>query len=720
MSSIRNRRETPSERACLQCQKRKTKCVPSNDSRKCAFCVKAGKSCTFSAPVSRTPLTRKNLDEAESRCNELEALLENRSRAAASNSAQADAFEDARLGLESPRARTTTAETTESTPYEWNETTEGVLESSGDGRIRALDGMVSGSSAAGYLGTSSGHSLLHSVSSALPPASESLEPGRPPEGQTLTGTGTDNERAEGAEGAATSNCARFPTAMVQDHFISTYFRCYNTSYPVLHEGTFRERCNAKRAIPASSSWHMIYYMVLAIGEWLSGSCSDDQSLYYEAARSRFRVETLESGNIYTVQACLLMGNYLQKRDRPNTGFNFIGIAHRMALGLGLHRESAKSNELHDLALNRRRAIFWILYTFDSGFSITTGRPILLPDTYIDVRIPSNVDDLLQRPDGRITTEVAYPTTYSTLIALARLARIGNRFYGKLVSVEPCHDVDHQTSVMEQSLSNWRASLPSYFWDSDVPEWFRGPRQVVFWKEANIRILLLLSSQKHQKDNFDKLASGKRYQAVAEDTIVDISAFCSQHTDLHLGLSWYAVYFLMQATLALSVQHVFQDSLGSTTAADRERALYTYEDMSLRSTTCLRNLSKIDKAAVRSLRVLGRLLDKVRHSSGSPRNGTGLCSASRPGTSDPMEALEPRHSHSLIPPGGADAGLPGGLGGLNTCGNDVQDWSMAADPSFHMFFHGNQDVVDIFQDINGFPGTAENTDLMDFGDLSWYG
>ncbi|RMY05774.1 hypothetical protein D0868_06223 [Hortaea werneckii] len=700
MSSIRNRRETPSERACLQCQKRKTKCVPSNDSRKCAFCVKAGKSCTFSAPVSRTPLTRKNLDEAESRCNELEALLENRSRAAASNSAQTDAFEDARLGLESPRARTTTAETTESAPYEWNETTEGVLESSGDGRIRALDGMVSGSSAAGYLGNSSGHSLLHSVSSALPPASESLEPGRPPEGQTLTGTGTDSERAQGAEVAATLNCARFPTIMIQDHFISTYFRCYNTSYPVLHEGTFRERCNAKRTIPASSSWHMIYYMVLAIGEWLSGSCSDDQSLYYEAARSRFRVETLESGNIYTVQACLLMGNYLQKRDRPNTGFNFIGIAHRMALGLGLHRESAKSNELHDLALNSRRAIFWILYTFDSGFSITTGRPILLPDTYIDVRIPSNVDDLFRRPDGRITTEVAYPTTYSTLIALARLARIGNRFYGKLVSVEPCHDVDHQTSVMEQSLSNWRASLPSYFWDSDVPEWFRGPRQVVFWKEANIRILLLLSSQKHQKDNFDKLASGKRYQAVAEETIVDISAFCSQHTDLHLGLS----------------------CLGSNTAADRERALYTFEDMCLRSTDCLRNLSKIDKAAVRSLRVLGRLLDKVRHSSGSPRNDTRLCSALHPGTSDPTEALEPRQSHSLIPPGGADAGLPGGFGGINTvpCDNDVQDWSMAADPSFHMFFHGNQDVVDIFQDINGFPGTAESNDIMDFGNLSWYG
>lgn len=179
---------------------------------------------------------------------------------------------------------------------------------------------------------------------------------------------------------------------------------------------------------------------------------------------------------------------------------------------------------------------------------------------------------------------------------------------------------------------------------------------------------------------------------------------------------------MQATLALSVQHVFQDSLGSTTAVDRERAWHTYQDVCLRSTTCLRSLSKIDKAAVRSLRVLGRLLDKVSHCSGSPRDEAGLCSGSSPDATHAVDDSESQHPHPLMPPGGGDAGLPGGFGGLNTApsGSDVQDWSVAADPSFHMFFNGNQDVVDIFQDINGFPGTAENNDPMDFGNQSWYG
>jgi transcriptional regulatory protein GAL4 len=51
-------------------------------------------------------------------------------------------------------------------------------------------------------------------------------------------------------------------------------------------------------------------MVLAIGEWIGGFSSDANSIYYEAARSRLRIDVLESGSVGNVQAFLLMGNYL--------------------------------------------------------------------------------------------------------------------------------------------------------------------------------------------------------------------------------------------------------------------------------------------------------------------------------------------------------------------------------------------------------------------------
>lgn len=71
----------------------------------------------------------------------------------------------------------------------------------------------------------------------------------------------------------------------------------------------------------------------------------------------------------------------------------IGIAFRMALGLGLHREiSTNDTEPNTLNKEIRRRVWWILYMVDSGFSITMGRPTTASDAFIDVKYPQNVDD----------------------------------------------------------------------------------------------------------------------------------------------------------------------------------------------------------------------------------------------------------------------------------------------------------------------------------------
>jgi transcriptional regulatory protein GAL4 len=71
----------------------------------------------------------------------------------------------------------------------------------------------------------------------------------------------------------------------------------------------------------------------------------------------------------------------------------IGIAFRMALGLGLHREiSGNEEEQNTLSREIRRRVWWILYMVDSGFSITMGRPTTASDAFIDVQLPRNVDD----------------------------------------------------------------------------------------------------------------------------------------------------------------------------------------------------------------------------------------------------------------------------------------------------------------------------------------
>lgn len=65
-----------SSRACVNCQKRKSRCIRSGKrGDACSFCSRSGQACCFEAPPDRIPLTRQNLDAYEGRCAALEALL---------------------------------------------------------------------------------------------------------------------------------------------------------------------------------------------------------------------------------------------------------------------------------------------------------------------------------------------------------------------------------------------------------------------------------------------------------------------------------------------------------------------------------------------------------------------------------------------------------------------------------------------------------------------
>jgi transcriptional regulatory protein GAL4 len=186
--------------------------------------------------------------------------------------------------------------------------------------------------------------------------------------------------------------AWLPSSAVTNRFVDAYFQLYNVSYPIVHEATFRkEIADQNRMTSASVPWRIVYYMVLAIGHWLSSEGGSlEQCPYYDAARSRVSMQILEAGLTRTVQGFLLMGNYLQKRDRPNTGYNLIGLAHRIAVGIGLHREKTTAGDI--IKFERDRLLFWTVYCFDSGFSITTGRPIAAMDGFIDQSLPRNIDD----------------------------------------------------------------------------------------------------------------------------------------------------------------------------------------------------------------------------------------------------------------------------------------------------------------------------------------
>ncbi|KAL4808291.1 fungal-specific transcription factor domain-containing protein [Aspergillus unguis] len=645
MPKSASRRSEPAElRACTECRKRKSKCSGTNP---CSYCAKSNKACVFGPRPSRTPLTRRNLDAAEVRCSSLLSLLHRLNPDVNIEDALQTVSVDEYPGPVGPQE----IETESGSPgsahgFEWNETS---IENH-------PDGMVSLPSAkeTGYLGNSSGTRLLQTISDLLP-------------NSTLDQQG---ESPRASQTGSPSLLVHFANTAVLDNLVDAYFLWYNRSYPILHENTFREKYRNRQQIHARSSWQLIFPLVLAIGHWVSTGGSElSQCSYYMTARSRMSMRMLESGSLTAVQAFLLMGNYLQKRDRPNTGYNYIGIAYRMALGLGLHREPPGGFET--LVNERRRAVWWVVYCFDSGFSLTTGRPVMASDSFIETRLPQNIDDSTCTLESPAPAPVDRPTTYSAIIAQARLVTIGNRIFSEIISCpyRQSFDLKGPRSIDHQ-LKAWRLSLLSYFTAQEIPPWFRGPRAIVGWKEQNLRMLLWWGSQRLCNNPSEREEAQNMCHLAAVETIQDVTTFCMDYADsIHIGLSWYATYCLFQASVVLSIHH-----LRSTPALDTSLAAVNQElwvSSISRARDCLANLGATNKAAMRCLAVLDRIRDRYQESA------------------NPV--LPAQAEHTDIP----DSTAP-----------------LAVDPTLQMFFEDSSWENELFTGLNGFPATDE-VDLFDY-------
>ncbi|KAB8259419.1 fungal-specific transcription factor domain-containing protein [Aspergillus pseudonomiae] len=674
--------------SCDYLQKRKSRC---SGSAPCAYCARSNKQCIFSGPPQRTPLTRQNLDELEHRCRALRRLLQKLNPDLDVERALKQMNRDEPLAYVSNRGNSSITEDNPATPdrFDWSEASlvspaAETYQSPEEGP----DGMASLPSSkcdTGYLGTGSGSSLMETISHLLP-----AQPTLATEGERSTyrkSVGPTNKGRPDSLALARSLSDTATTARL----IDAYFLSYNRAYPILHEPTFRERYHHRHQIHEASSWHPIFYTVLAIGSWITGADMEPDAYdFYAAARSRMSLRMLEVGNILTVQAFLLMGNYLQKRDRPNTGYNFIGIAYRMALGLGLHREP-QSGTKHDTLLHeRRRVLWWIVYSFDSGFSLTTGRPVMASDSFIETRLPRNIDDSKYSMDSTVPAPVDHPTHYSAVITQSQLASISNQVFHELFSATGHHPFDMKLPRgIEHRLKVWRLSLPAYFSTHNIPDWFRGPRAVVLWKEQNVRMLLWWGSHRVCNSTADRNEALNACEYTAMETIQSISAFCNESPDaLHPGLTWYATYFLFQAALVLNIFRLQEPSVQAPHIGR------TTEELWLLSVTrahdCLGSLSQSSKPASRCLEVL----ERIKH----------YCQSRQPS--------------SLPVTTSATGALPNITSITGNTLPDLQPATFAADPALQIFLENTSLETDPFEGIEGFPGTQE-LELFDYLPLSGY-
>ena len=182
------------------------------------------------------------------------------------------------------------------------------------------------------------------------------------------------------------------TRAVVDTLVDAYFKLYHPSFPILHEAMFRAQLSNTAPRPGASTWHILANIVVALGSFVSSTCSSDtDSTIFRAAKERLSIGVLESGNLTLVQIFGLAANYLQKRNKPNSGYNYGGLALRLAIGLGLHKEF-DGWKIDPLKMEIRRRVFWSLCVLDVGATVTYGRPLNWPQVGVETALPLNIHE----------------------------------------------------------------------------------------------------------------------------------------------------------------------------------------------------------------------------------------------------------------------------------------------------------------------------------------
>lgn len=275
-----------------------------------------------------------------------------------------------------------------------------------------------------------------------------------------------------------------------EYYVNQYFETYHVSYPILHRPIFMAQFNEVIPTPRNG-WESLLNIVAAIGSFMCAVSPDDDDdlILFEIAKSKLSIEIMETGNLTLVKTIILMSNYLQKRDRPNSGYSYLGLAVRMALALGMHKNIENSEEsLLDQEIRRR--IWWCLYIFDCGQTITYGRPLGIPCAGFDTRLPMNIiDSNLTALTKEIPDEELEPTIYTSLRLQSLFHLLTNGIYERIIS-DPFPTAYLLLEWDKKYLERWRYLTPSYFKeDANIPTKFKLAHCVLWWRYRNLRIIM---------------------------------------------------------------------------------------------------------------------------------------------------------------------------------------------------------------------------------------
>lgn len=150
----------------------------------------------------------------------------------------------------------------------------------------------------------------------------------------------------------------------------------------------------------------VFFILLASGVLYEQSPSSGllAEQYHALSRAALSmVPIYQDATCATVQSLFMTFGHIYQSDRTNNEARWVlmGVVARVAQLIGLQRDNAVWG-LGQEEIQRRRILFWEIFTVDAWMSILNGRPPAFSINHTDCRFPEDLD-LTIKPSGAVET-----------------------------------------------------------------------------------------------------------------------------------------------------------------------------------------------------------------------------------------------------------------------------------------------------------------------------
>ncbi|KUJ14911.1 uncharacterized protein LY89DRAFT_649498 [Mollisia scopiformis] len=451
--------------ACQRCKKRKQKCDGSHPT--CSKCKRLGLTCEYVLPPKPMPFGRNHyVATLEKRVAELEEFLAKKDLIDQVSSFNPYDLRDVRNIPESGSVSNFGSDPSATSPsrrknsaFSFSEMESRSSDSEdGDSMVRILRDL-SLETNGGYIGATSQITMGRLVGSIVKGKKYSIREDLSPSQITYT------PEKDGSTEFPLSDVPPY----IADRLLDGYMKHIATRYPVLHSAWIRDLHSRRNFITNAyerSTLHLIY---ATAGRFLETTGETGRSYFPERHQAEVLKdldEMLRYHDTRSVVTLLLLAVFSLRANSGPGAWAYVGLAMRIAIDLGLHRQIAAMNKL-GLDVEMRKRLFWSCYTMDRQVSIPLGRPFAIADQDIDVQLPLDVEEGCQDIEALEEASKIDPnevrtqsTSLTAFLHVLRLRRIESSIQQTIYRVDQATNVtDSEIEFYLDQLEKWKSLIP---------------------------------------------------------------------------------------------------------------------------------------------------------------------------------------------------------------------------------------------------------------------